>query len=539
MWNMRVEIDTAGHHGNLADARLLLLNSLQERLRKMQHKKELPRLGFLAGRLADARPKARSSIAAAILLARLPFVPVAPVLLAIFGLGQIGWGEAIELSSGFGFYDGRRYGEIALDFPREVFREGLDAFRLQRVLPSGVIYLALGGDPRDEIEVRDAFRAYNLILLLATAITWAGIAREAGTSERGRWLGFSLLFLNVANLKMPFYYPVLTDTTALFLGALLLYCHLRSCDSGMLAVLVASAFTWPSLCVSGTLLFAVPRRSLPEAPSARARAIGGVVAAVVWVTIIAINHGVVAHHDLLPVTLLILLAFVVLSARGLFDNAALFDLENGRRTSIARRCAVVALILVATQWTVRGLSTAPGMTPARHLRNLVLYATSQPGLFLVAHAVYFGVLPLVLVTHWSRACRAAHRLGPGMTLYVAACLAHAVNPESRQLIDGLPAFVLLGVLALETSALPSRAGWCIAALGLAASKVWLPINQGPFGSSVDYPAQYYFMNHGPTMAPASFWLQAAIVVMLGLGFAAAGRRKAGHLAIGVIESGRT
>jgi hypothetical protein len=49
----------------------------------------------------------------------------------------------------------------------------------------------------------------------------------------------------------------------------------------------------------------------------------------------------------------------------------------------------------------------------------------------------------------------------------------------------------------------------VAALGLVGSKAWLTINQGEWGDAFQFPAQYYFMNMGPSMNALTLKLQAA------------------------------
>ena len=110
---------------------------------------------------------------------------------------------------------------------------------------------------RASATVRDTFRAYNLVMLVLAALAWAGIARTLALEDRFRWLGFCLLFFNFACLKMPFYNPVLTDTTALALAALLVHFHLRDAAAGMFAVLALGAFTALALLVLAIGIMAV------------------------------------------------------------------------------------------------------------------------------------------------------------------------------------------------------------------------------------------------------------------------------------------
>jgi hypothetical protein len=435
-------------------------------------------------------------------------------LVLAYGVAQIAWGEAIESTGGLGFYDGRRYGEIAMDFHGQVFREGLDGYRLQRVLPSAIVHVWLRatGQPLDATHVRDAFRIYNLLMLLATAAAWAAIARTMAWEERYAWLGFALLFLNFANLKMPFYNAVLTDTTALALGTLLILFHLRSNGPALMAVLVFSAFTWPPL-LAGALLYVLPRHDAapPERLVTKTSALLGGLAAVTCAAVVA------AYPDILVQRPRPWLTIAVLAVYYFLTQASLLHFDWRALPSRVRwwRVAHVAALMGAVRIIVAVLSPAArGFTIDRYLREIVFYTTLQPALFLVAHAVYFGIAVCLLIATWRHAARAAVTLGTGLTLYTALQLGQAIDPETRHLIPALPLLVLLVVRAARAIGWPAWAVAVTAAVNALGSKAWWPINQGEFGDYLEPPLQYYYMNHGGAMSPFSYRLQGTVVVVL-------------------------
>jgi hypothetical protein len=104
-------------------------------------------------------------------------------------------------------------------------------------------------------------------------------------------------------------------------------------------------------------------------------------------------------------------------------------------------------------------------------------------------------------------------LGLGLTAYAAFQLGHSINSESRQLVDGLPLYVLLAAAAAERVGLGKRHVVLLAALGLVTSKAWLPINRGEWGAPETIPAQLYFMNMGPSMTRTTLLVQAAAAVL--------------------------
>src|SRR5258706_281401 len=76
------------------------------------------------------------------------------------------FGERIGINGGFG-WDGSAYGAWAQDF-WHTLEVGLSNMQAQRVLPSGIIYHALGvlGVPRTTVNVIHAFQIYDALLMI-------------------------------------------------------------------------------------------------------------------------------------------------------------------------------------------------------------------------------------------------------------------------------------------------------------------------------------------------------------------------------------
>jgi hypothetical protein len=459
------------------------------------------------------------------------FLVIALSLVTAFGLAQIAWGERLSPGRGLG-WDGRFYARMAQDFPRVVFEEGLDAYRLQRVVTPGVVYLGMRafGLPRDDAHVVDAFAVYNLLLLLATVVVWRGIVRAAGLGEGALWLGFLLLFANFANLKMPYYYPVLTDTTAVFLGALLVYFHLRDSTAGMLGVMAVGAFSWPSFLVLGGLLFLFPRTSLgpPQAPRRPWHLVAGGAAAAFLVVHLLLTAGDVLPPrpdsvrppslDRLVYSVPLSMAYIVVVAASLLGHADLLRLRTYRVPAF--RLAAWLALLLASRLVVGTLARGRGPLDFQgFLWQVTHQSIIEPGLVVVAAAVYLGLVALIALVCWRRFCRAAHHLGVGMTLFVCAILAQSLTTEPRQVVHGLAALVLVTVSAVEGVRWPAWGRWLLVALALFGSKVWFGINHEGFAGkdkTWSYPAQYYFMNLGPWMERETFRVQGLLAVAAGL-----------------------
>ena len=417
------------------------------------------------------------------------FLAIAILILLTFGLIQIRWGTVVPENGGLGF-DGQVYAAIAQDLPGAISGGRLTPYSVQRIVPSTIVYCALSllGIPKGTREVLPAFAVYNLSILILTVVLWERIGREARLGSRGLWLGFILLFINLANLRLPFHYAPLTDTTAFTLGALLVYLYLRGNRPGVLAVLVLGAFTWRSFIWLGSALFVLPHRPLEvRTPSRRFSRVILLVGAMAYAAGVSLYGLALGPPGLVAaLSSSLVLAFFLIVAFGLLNNPEL--LRPSAYRGMASRLGILVLaggaVLGAMLWllpsTAANASTGDLVGQIYPFRRFFLprvgRAVAAPALFLVNNTRYYGIAIPLLVFIWPRFCQAAHRLGVGMTVYLLAHLLLAANPESRQNIDGLTATVLALVLAGEPHLRTSRYFAVVTAGALATSTVWLPGN---------------------------------------------------------------
>jgi len=457
-------------------------------------------------------------------------------LLAGIGGAQVLWGERFS-GHGVGKGDSYYYLDMAQEFPRMVFGGKLDSYRIQRSLPSGIVCGALTvlGKPRDAATVVRAFATLNLALLLGTLLIWCGIARAVGLSLSGRWLGFLLLFGNVALLRVSFYSPVLTDVSGFAVSALLLLGHVTASGPLMMAALLAGAFTWPGFLFYGLALFLFPRQPLPEGQAPRrAHWIAALGASVLFLVMLRAGlrgplpvpepdppptgwGQVWLHESWVVPSVALTLAYLTFGFATLLRHRDLFRWETYWRRVELRRLALFIPLLVAVpllaHWLGAGLP--PANTAPRFLASVALQSVVRPAHSLVAHVVYFGLLPLFLLVLWPRVCRDAHGLGLGITWFVASLVLVGLTPESRQVLHGLPVLALLAVLAMEGERWPRWAAWVLTAFALLGSKVWFSMNQAGFTSKshpFSYPAQYFWMNLGPWMTDEMYALQGSLAL---------------------------
>src|SRR5262249_38480234 len=95
-----------------------------------------------------------------------------------------------------------------------------------------------------------------------------------------------------------------------------------------------------------------------------------------------------------------------------------------------------------------------------------------PGLFFVAHVVYFGPAIVRAGCHWPGACRVIRSYGPGLAFCAAFNLLLAVDCETRHLAHFLPLVVFAVVLAVDGPALTWRQVLTFTVVAMALSKCW-------------------------------------------------------------------
>ncbi len=435
-------------------------------------------------------------------------------------------GNKITVYDGLG-WDGSRYGQYVVQFSDRLGDRSFDAWYVQRILPSGMAWVILRvlGKPLTTPYAITGFEILNTMMLMVSAVLWSRIARLVSLSIRGTWIGYGALFINFAVLKMNFYYPVLTDTTALTLGLVLLYGYLA--DKPILLYLgwIAGAFVFPSLVLIGALLFVLPRSKPTEGTPGKR---GWVSAALGLVTLSYVVLGLLADRDdgavldpidsaLRVLGILATIGFLLAALHPLLKASPVLAPPSRVLRSLSfSRLAVLVVGLVVIFWAYGALSangrqTVP-LTPFDYLENMYFFSHFNwwfeplPLVFGVAHFAYFGPALVLLGAWWKEVCVALGRLGVGLSLISVFTIVMAINSETRQLLPMYPFLVLPLAMASEKVRFTRRVAIVTVCMALVASKVWMWIPDIGPDVSQQWPAQGYFMNQGPWMSHASYTL---------------------------------
>jgi hypothetical protein len=456
--------------------------------------------------------------------------------LLVAALGAL-WilGELIPVGEGFGFGDGRTYGQIGMSFPE--FRY-VDEYRMARILPGLAVNTVHRLVPGEATVVSTVwlFRFMNVTLLAAGSAVWYSLVRELSIRRAAAWIGFGGLFLNFAHLKFALYYPTLTDTAAFAFGMLLLYAFVKGNVALTGAVAVAAAFISPVLAVCALLLFVVPRidvapltgdhPGVSRVATAAAVAAGIAAGAFLWRVDERLGGTIVSGGDRvwenwLWVSVGIVALYLAAASRPLLLSL----LASGREAAVrlagskprARRLLARAAAALALTAGALGLYQLGVDVTARRMDVLfdrMLYTSiARPLAFGIAHVAHFGPILILTVLLWPGIGRIVHRFGPGLVLLFGGILLLGLTSESRTITAVLPFVVLATVLAADELEWRPWGVGVLTVLALAVSRFWFPLNQGPIdeGPALEFPAQFYFMNFGPWMSGRSYTIFAVVL----------------------------
>lgn len=459
-------------------------------------------------------------------------------------------GDMVPANDGLG-WDGVMYAALTRNVFQMISDGELNSYYAQRLLPSVIVrgLLMLAQLPLDNPHIVKGFFVYNFALLIGANMLWKQIADGLAITLRGRWLGFASLFINFAVSKQTFYYPVLTDTTALFIGMLLLLFYVQKRPLALLVTAWVGAFAWQVVGLSGAILLLFMNVGLssqsiePASEAAVGRTarlfpkqwgiglIGLSVAAAVIIVIEYLTATLIDPFAATSLTLLLraassavtgipALALVVVGIGVLVNSRAVVNQVIGGLGRIDMRLVLMALAAVAVPGIlVRWMANPEVANPSgiRLVANaMVMPPDKKMLLSLVTNFVFWGPMIALLLTRWKSFGIEARRLGPGFMGVVALSIVLCLVAEPRFMTSGWPFLVLGGVLAMEKIIAPRAFLFGFAALTVVLAQFWLKLNVAPwrgdaYGDLQDYPKQIFFMHYGLWMGWPAYLAQSVVL----------------------------
>jgi hypothetical protein len=453
-----------------------------------------------------------------------------PVLACLLAIVTYATGERIGFNNGLG-WDGAIYAKWARDFHHEAFDTGIDAYRIQRILPAVVTHYVLRGLGMSltDKHILHCFAAINVLSITIVAIFWVRIANRLKIGTQGKWLGFAALFLNYAVLKNTSFNPVLTDMPAYAVSAGMVWAYLGRRQVALFAMSAIGAWVWPTLIYLGAILALFPRN--PEGDShdfaapLRLNVIGAgllTLYAGLGVCYMFSRLGGPMFGFLEPIrpvvrlSVVIVLAYMFFGCRSLLDTQALFDVRRWVSWSQLGTLVALAAMIVLVKTAQAALTDRPGyMAFNVYLMVIGVGAVAKPGVFLVAHIVYFGPWLIVAAMIWKPLCRLLHQYGLGLTLAVVIGFVHGLDSESRHEIYLVPLLVPFFVKATESLGWKTGTYAIVSGFCAFGSEAWLNMKGTFVDNAFLYPDQLYWMHHGPFMSPETYLAHLGGAVALG------------------------
>lgn len=451
------------------------------------------------------------------------YVWLACILVAVC-LYQWQFPEWVQEENGLG-WDGEAYASIIKEFEYAFAENKINSYYFQRIFPMALAYglLQLSGLPVTDTAIINSFVTLNIGLIVLSFLVWIRLCRNMQLSTQGKILSFTGIFVNYALLKMPFYYPVLTDLIAFTLGLIMFYCFLQNNSLGLILTSVVGAFSFPTLFYCGMVLYVFPKEMHMDSEVKtyshwnKWLAASGVV---LFLIIFLIARFVKDKPYINPAgPLVFILSFAIALAYIYYiiyfvakPGAYLMALRRGR---VWYRIGMAGVLFILITLAIRYFAAAeqPILNYKGFLANVVIEAITNPLVFLVAHFIYFGPVFLLLLYFRKDFLAAVNAYGTGFHLFVLIYLLVGAGSESRQFINAWPVFVLVLCAALEKYRFSGFFLVIVMAISLAVSKFWYRINQQPFsGEFLDFPYQHYFMSQGPWMSDAMYLLQGGLTL---------------------------
>ena len=472
------------------------------------------------------------------------------------------FGERVPAGGGLG-WDGVIYANLTSNLDSVIREAQLSNYYAQRILPSALVrgMLLLSGAQFSTINIIRGFECYNLALLVVACWVWKRLANTLSIGLGGRWLGFCGLFLSFMGSKQTFYYPVLTDTTALVVGLLALLFYVERRPIALLATTIVGAFAWQIVSICGALLLMFPRVELPPevtapvasrfftTPVTLSRLVN-----FAWIILLALSvlgvlccshveqaldisrlERVVAKHgiswlvDVLANTLGVLItglvsvnvgvaiALAMLAGSGLFFRIVAANLRKTPLINVA--FAIVALLI---PWIIARRLSSPSVAGGNSFVYVLQMSIKPPFgkilLPIVTLVSFWGPVVLLLLLNWKAFCVKARKLGPGFVAVVGLNLPLGLPAEPRYVTFAWPFFVLGAVLTMEGRSKSSSFIYAFAALTILYGQFWMKINLAPwtgddYANLYEFPKQVFFMHYGLWMNWWAYALQLCVIAV--------------------------
>jgi hypothetical protein len=471
------------------------------------------------------------------------------LIIVLITIGNFIWRDLIPENNGFGWDGYSNYKPLLLDCQSLLLNHKLDGYSIQRIFPfcTGHYLIRLVHAGFSDKSLIFHFQIYQFIVLLLIQFFWYKITAFLRLSKTGFWLGFLGLIVTFATLKLDFYYPILSDRSALLLGLASLYFYLRQNTIGLLISAIIGTVTWPTLILINAILFLFPyQKTVLPLNKDNDKLIHLIILFVCgyvlfWMGKICV-YAVTTPKDTIGFWYYILVQYLPFSIVGciLYLYYSLRGVSSGLVLNIKsliqhfstlpwRNYIGLSLLIIwyiALKKIIANTDLPVRLAGSTFLSNIALASIMKPLSFIIQHTIYFGPLIVLIILYFKDYCKKVQNLGFGFVLIIGAGLIQSINSESRQLLALLPFFILPIVLVLEDIMVSKRALIITTIISIGLSKFYLPINwiatnilklekatfldlTKPDSAGV----QLYMMQQGPWVSTRFYIINTVIVIL--------------------------
>lgn len=191
------------------------------------------------------------------------------------------------------------------------------------------------------------------------------------------------------------------------------------------------------------------------------------------------------------------------------------DIRKCFKTSFLANAVLICAVVFGVKFIQASWATRPTiLAPQTYLLLIGIWTIAKPGVFLLAHILYFGPCIILAVFLWKPTSQLIIQGGLGLTLMMLFRVSLGIDSESRHVINFVPAFIAVVVKATDSLRWTVRQYSLLAGLSILFSKCWLTINVRPMtGNAFKWPDQRFLMSYGPYMSDEMYLLQGIIVLI--------------------------
>jgi hypothetical protein len=460
-----------------------------------------------------------------------------PVLVILWGIVSVLFFEKLPANNGLG-WDGYRYALIVQEL---LLSSAVDNYTVLRIFPPSLVHsiLKLLYVEPSAAHIINSFHVLNTLSIAVAAFFFKKCLAQFSISPENQLIAFVLLLFNYAIANFTYYYPVMTDSVAFCVSAIMLYCYLRKQTLNLFLLTIIGAFTWPSLLLQGVLLILFPYENNYPVKTFNSRIRFGfsLFSCVYLFVLIAYFvfysgqdnevYGVpkIDQNLIFTSAIGILLLFYFLPQL-LFNKAFYYPVSwFTKRTLISLvTCAVIVVIIfVAKDWLNFSNRQSHYYNLQHQLTTSMVFGMAKPLISVVSHSTYFGSLFVLLIVLWNPFTKEVHALGKGWAFFLFINLfLFGLKTESRAIINVVPWLVFGLTIVLNQKPRNKWFSLAIVCFNILSTKMWLSVNYGSANGGLDnrgaalFPDQGFFLNFGNRMSEKMWLIQLGLTIAFGI-----------------------